>query len=744
MQYGESVQAFPPPPGEVKTRSDCIVALAVFARAGLQWGRNIESHPVTQECIRKVFGKFGEITHIKTGQRDFIFIDYRDMESCKRAIEAMNNQPFDEHSKGNITVKWADEDKIRQGGGYRRDDRRDDRFRDDFRRRSRSPVGRGGGGGGYSGDARARDRDDYARPRSRSPRGDRRDGHDLPPPPGNLPYRGRSRERERMPDARAPGAWDGSARDDMGQRGDRGDARRDYYEPRRDVDPRRDVRPPQDDGYGRAGMSDSRDGHHYPPRLDGREREKFDGGVRGPAGRGGAEYGDARYGDARDARYERRQGEAHYPPKGAEYDPRREEARYPPARDDVRRDHEYPKRSGYDTRPGFYDRPPDAGGDGRAGGGYRGEAPYDASAPGTGRAGHDRGYSPPRRERSRSADRNRAGPCAAIGPPPDRNPVAYDDRGGNRAVNKDYDRAPPRRNEDFMPRSPRRNEDYYASQQREPDAGRGRRDYTHEYPPPRAGAEAGYPRRDEYPRRDDGRASEGHRDYESARVDDRGVDARKYAGGRGDYRGEYADKGRADSHTYAADVDRSQQASYPYENHDVWPRTGVARTSDPHWDRRGASPPREARGADAGDARNFSQAYGDAFANQPGAIGEEGVRDAGSAGAGVREMDSLPPNDLRKSLVRDASVSSGSCAGSQAGGAGSAPAQAAAGHAGQEGEIISDVEAQRRRQRAERFSAGLASQVCCVCMGVGEGRVLGREVSGLGWCAHVVLVISMV
>ena len=280
-------------------------------------------------------------------------------------------------------------------------------------------------------------------------------------------------------------------------------------------------------------------------------------------------------------------------------------------------------------------------------------------------------------------------------------------------VSREYDRAPPRRNEDA-----------YASQQRElrePDGGRGRREYPPEYPPLRVGAEAGYPRRDEYlvPRRDDSRASDGYREYESARGDDRGVDARKYGvggggGGRGDYRSEYVDRGRADSQSYPSNVDRAQHASYPDDNHDTWPRGegGAVRTSDQQWDRRAASPPREARGADAGDARNYNPAYGDAYAAQAVAGSKEGMRDAGSA-PGAREVDSLPPNDLRKSLVRDASVSSGSWGGSQAGGAGAAHAPQSAAQASEGGvEVISDVEAKRRRQRAERFSAAAASQVC--------------------------------
>ena len=39
-------------------------------------------HPVNEEDIRKVFGRFGEIVHIKTGLKDFVFIDFTDMEAC--------------------------------------------------------------------------------------------------------------------------------------------------------------------------------------------------------------------------------------------------------------------------------------------------------------------------------------------------------------------------------------------------------------------------------------------------------------------------------------------------------------------------------------------------------------------------------------------------------------------------------------------------------------------------------------
>jgi hypothetical protein len=38
------------------------------------------------------------------GLKDFVFIDYEDIQSCQRAIEAMNNNPFDSFSSGPMKV----------------------------------------------------------------------------------------------------------------------------------------------------------------------------------------------------------------------------------------------------------------------------------------------------------------------------------------------------------------------------------------------------------------------------------------------------------------------------------------------------------------------------------------------------------------------------------------------------------------------------------------------------------------
>jgi hypothetical protein len=38
------------------------------------------------------------------GQKDFVFIDYEDMQSCQRAVEAMHNKPFDTFSTGPMKV----------------------------------------------------------------------------------------------------------------------------------------------------------------------------------------------------------------------------------------------------------------------------------------------------------------------------------------------------------------------------------------------------------------------------------------------------------------------------------------------------------------------------------------------------------------------------------------------------------------------------------------------------------------
>eukprot|EP00960_Hanusia_phi_P009220 266236-Hanusia_phi.AAC.7 len=76
---------------------------------GMAHGRDPQK-PVTEEMIRMVFSKFGEIVGIKTvtfgkGMKDFVFIDYKDHESCQQAIETMHQKPFDEDSSGPMKVE---------------------------------------------------------------------------------------------------------------------------------------------------------------------------------------------------------------------------------------------------------------------------------------------------------------------------------------------------------------------------------------------------------------------------------------------------------------------------------------------------------------------------------------------------------------------------------------------------------------------------------------------------------------
>ena len=738
--------------------------------AGMAHGRN-SRHPVNDDDIRKVFGQFGEIDHIKTGSKDFVFIDYKDIESCRRAIDAMHGTPFDEHSTYGMKVQLADPNRQHAGGGYRRTERdrdgerEDDRDRD-VRRRSRSPSGRGGAPGGYPADERIRDREAYPRPMSRSPaRGDRR-GEPLPPPPANLPYRDRSRDRmdtrERPPDHRAP--IGGGFRDDMPLRGDRADLRQDL-EHRREVD-RRDIRPhPGDDGgYGRGAMPDSRATSSYPPVRE-RERIEIAGGRGGMRGDGGGS-GSSDYIHARDPRADgfpgaRREpvheyADAYGGRDARDYDARREESRYPPlARDEVRLDHEYDQRIGYDARQTSYRPDAYASADGgRAGGGYRGEAPYeDARGGGAGAregardGGYGRSYDadviprerqvgggaypPPRRDRSSSGERHRV----AAGPPPPRHAPIYDDRDAHRAMPRDMDRSTPRR-------EPMRPDDYYVS-----GGGRGD-DYpprVSEYPP-RAVSDAAYSRRDDYPPRRDGvRAPEGYREVEEPRGDRRPADLRGYGAGREDMDRDRRrpvdggmDGGRMQSQSHgshAHDDYRPQSGAYShsrgaiYEDSGGWPRGASARVPDKNLDRRPSSPPRTARSADSGDhVRGSNQARNDTYARPPSVNGEEGMREASGPVEGAREVDSLPPSDLRRSLVRDANASSGSWPDSQSAlldaGAEAAPQEAAAATSetdtadDDKSEIISEVEAQRRRQRAERFSNPPLSQVCypCICL----------------------------
>ncbi len=665
---------------------------------------------MNEEEIRKVFGRFGEIANIKTGHKDFVFIDFTDMEACDRAMKAMNGIPFDEHSTGGMKVVLADPSRDGKrkddGGGYRRFDRerngmrQGDRNREiEIRRRSRSPAGRGGGAHPFD-TRRPRSRSprppDTRRPRSRSPRADRRDAP-MPPPPGNPPYRSRSRERmdarERMMDSRALGGDAGRVRDEMPM-GDRGD-------PRFDLDRRRQF--PDDAGYGRPAMSD------VPPRPEGRERLDNRGG------KGGGFRGGTGYDETRDPRYDAppRAREARF--DGPSQDVRREDPRgYPPARDDMRQDPDYGRQASYDTRPGSYERPDVyAGADsGRTGGSYRGEPPYD-SARGTARDG-GRGYDVDAmgrdrqpaagayaaRVRSRSRERPRAAVGPPLDPPFDRHSGGYDDVGTNRAMPREMDRGPPRR-------EPNRNDDHYASQRSGPTGGE-RGDYTHGYPP-RGGGDAAYPRRDEYPRRDGGRAPEGYREYEDVRGGDtRHLDARAYVGGKGDN----TESGRnMDSHSQVDDIDYRSQPKLrgaAFEHDDVQSRAGGPRSLEQRQDRMPNSPPRAVRvGSDMDGSRNVTHAYQESYGTTTGGR-SEGI--AGTGGA--REVDSLPPTDLRRVLrkgERDAS-SGGSWPASQKG-----PETMPAGeyHAGNtfehKGETLSEIEAQRRRQRAERFSANAAN-----------------------------------
>ncbi len=112
--------------------------------------------PVTPEMIREVFTKFGRIVDMRagmyaaaihptyrfflgppgvvildepncgtgvsllygfglspvrrcTGAKDFVFIDYDDIESCFKAVDAMNGKTFDEHSRGvmKVSARWG-------------------------------------------------------------------------------------------------------------------------------------------------------------------------------------------------------------------------------------------------------------------------------------------------------------------------------------------------------------------------------------------------------------------------------------------------------------------------------------------------------------------------------------------------------------------------------------------------------------------------------------------------------------
>ena len=80
--------------------------------------------------------------------KDFVFIDYKDHESCQRAIETMHQKPFDEDSSGPMKVGGCELGTTGYEGACvqvqyaepRRERRADTRR---FERRSRSPGGRG-------------------------------------------------------------------------------------------------------------------------------------------------------------------------------------------------------------------------------------------------------------------------------------------------------------------------------------------------------------------------------------------------------------------------------------------------------------------------------------------------------------------------------------------------------------------------------------------------------------------------
>ena len=40
------------------------------------------------------------------GAKDFVFIDYADIESCYKAVDVMNGKTFDEHSRGVMKVSF--------------------------------------------------------------------------------------------------------------------------------------------------------------------------------------------------------------------------------------------------------------------------------------------------------------------------------------------------------------------------------------------------------------------------------------------------------------------------------------------------------------------------------------------------------------------------------------------------------------------------------------------------------------
>ncbi|XP_076889961.1 glycine-rich RNA-binding protein GRP1A-like [Bidens hawaiensis] len=109
---------------------------------GLAWA-------TTDQSLEEAFSKFGEILESKiindreTGRsRGFGFVTFKDEQSMKDAIEAMNGQPLDGR---NITVNEA-QSRGSGGGGGRRDG-----GGGGYGRRDGSGGGYGGGSGGYGG-----------------------------------------------------------------------------------------------------------------------------------------------------------------------------------------------------------------------------------------------------------------------------------------------------------------------------------------------------------------------------------------------------------------------------------------------------------------------------------------------------------------------------------------------------------------------------------------------------------------
>lgn len=656
----------------------------------------------TTEDIRRIFGKFGEITSLKAGAKDFCFIDYADMESCQRAIDEMNGQPFDEYSSKGMKVKLADP--TRQGAKDRRQDfpRRDDR---EFRRRSPDR----GGADFYPPDSRMRERDDYARmrsrSRSRSPRGgDRRAGDPMLPPPPDPQYRGRSRSRERM-----------EARDKYRDR--MPDSRASYHDPHPRVgfdhrddyersyrgnpgDTRSALPPPRPEpGYRDAAQ----------PRYDGRERERPDGARRPGSPRGMPAY------DGRDARYDGRQ------PDSGFYGAREARDDYPRREDPTMgRGEGYARRGEPDPRDSRQ-APPNwqgnYGGDGRRAG-PEGDAAYHPSRGGPRDGGYGRGYGADARMRERDSygtsnlerGDSRERPRADLGPPPPRDsrPSTYDGRDVHRDAPRGMDPSPPRREAS-------RHDDYRDLQRpiaTERQGGRGG-DYMTDYPPR---SDAVYGNRGPPRPREAERGPDGYSNFQGRSSGDRPSDA-GYAGER-DYQGQdYVEQGRGmegvRKRQHPQDVDYGAQSGPPQDD---WSRDRGegGRVPDQRLDRRQMSPPRAVRGASETDDARI--AWGQGASSEY----SDGGRADRAAALGSR-LDSLPPSDLRRSLVREVPPATGSNmaapqafsttdsdTGSQQPPGPSfsgAPTDPKAEVVYENGEAISQVEAIRRRQRTERFQA---------------------------------------